>query len=145
VPPMSCNEGPRSRFPSEVHFNAMWQNLDAWVRRDVPPPHADPIEVANGKGVTDQYGNLVGGLRSTYLDVPTSAWFGSSTGASFCFIAGHEEPFDSATLNQLYPTKGDYVNKVVEDANKLVANRFLTPLDSLKLIEEATKFNFPAP
>lgn len=145
VPPMACNEGPRSRFPSEMHFNALWQNLDLWVQKDIPPPRAEPIQVANGAGVADQYGNLVGGLRSTYVDVPTSTWRGSSTGASFCFIAGHEVPFDNALLTQLYPTKSDYVSKVVESANKLVAERFLTPRDSLKLIDEATKFNFPAP
>ena len=145
VPPMSCNEGPRSRFPSGMLFNAMWDNLDQWVRRDVAPPHALPIRVVDGKPVTDQLGNVLDGLRSTYVDVPTSTWNGSSTGASFCFIAGHEVLFTNARLTQLYGTKADYLNKVVESANKLVAARFLTAKDSLELISEASKFNFPAP
>ncbi|WP_334188077.1 alpha/beta hydrolase domain-containing protein [Noviherbaspirillum sp.] len=145
VPPMACNEGPRSRFPSEIHFNAMWQNLDQWVQRGVAPPSAPPIQVVDGKPVTDAYGNVVGGLRSPFVDVPTSTWNGSSTGASFCFIAGHEIPFTSARLGQLYSSKGDYVNKVVDNAHKLVGDRFLTPRDSLQLIKEAASFNFPSP
>ena len=145
LPPMACNEGPRSRFPSGMQFNAIWQNLDLWVRKDIAPPHALPIRVAEGKGVNDSYGNVFEGLRSSYVDVPTSTWKGSSTGASFCFIAGHEIPFDNARLTQLYGNKGGYVQKVVESAGKLVADRFLTPRDSLEIIGEATRFNFPEP
>jgi Alpha/beta hydrolase domain len=85
VPPERCNEGPRSRFPSHIFFDAILANLDAWVRDGVPPPSADVISVFNSAPVVDQFGNVVGGLRSPYLDVPTSTWFGSATGASFCF------------------------------------------------------------
>jgi hypothetical protein len=137
VPPATCNEGPRSRFPSSIHFDAALRNLDLWVRRRVPPPHADPIAVVNGAPVLDQFGNVVGGLRSPFVDVPTSTWFGSSTGASFCFIAGHEVPFDQATLDRLYPTHRAYVRAVVKDVARLVARRFLTVPDGLKLIRAA--------
>ena len=84
-PPLSCNEGPRSRFPSNIFSDAVMRNLDSWVSEGIVPPHADPILVQNGAAVLDQFGNVVGGLRSPFVDVPTSTWFGSSTGASFCF------------------------------------------------------------
>jgi len=80
---------------------------------------------------------VVGGLRSPYLDVPTSTWFGSSTGASFCGIAGHEDRFDQATLDRLYPTRGAYVSAVVKDVLGLVAQRYITARDGLELIREA--------
>lgn len=140
VPPMSCNEGPRSRFPSSIHFNALFRNLDLWVRKDIPPPRASSIEVVDGQPVKDAFGNLVGGLRSPYVDVPTSTWNGSSTGASFCFIAGHEIPFSRERLNQLYPNHGDYVNKVIQSAQQLEAQRFLTPRDAHAIINEAAQF-----
>jgi hypothetical protein len=143
VPPMSCNEGPRSRFPSSIHFNALFQNLDLWVREDIPPPRANPIEVVNGQPVKDEFGNVLGGLRSPYVDVPTSTWNGSSTGASFCFIAGHEIPFDSARLSQLYPNHGKYVTKVGESARQLESERFLTPRDSQAIVREAAQFSVP--
>jgi hypothetical protein len=88
-------------------------------------------------------GNVTGGLRSPYVDVPTSTWSGSSTGVSFCFIAGHEVPFDQATLAELYPTHGAYVRAVARDELELVSDRFLTRADGLKLIREAARSDGP--
>jgi Alpha/beta hydrolase domain len=143
VPPASCNEGPRSRFPSSIHFDAAFRNLDLWVRDGLAPPHAAPIAVENGAPVLDEFGNVTGGLRSPYVDVPTSTWFGSSTGASFCFIAGHEQPFDQATLEELYPTHGAYVRAVMRDVRELVGDRFLTRADGQRLIRDAAESDVP--
>ncbi|MFL5862777.1 MAG: alpha/beta hydrolase domain-containing protein, partial [Solirubrobacteraceae bacterium] len=145
VPPGSCNEGPRSRFPSSIFFDAALRNLDWWVRFGVAPPHADPILVSGSPPapVLDAFGNVQGGLRSPYLDVPTSTWFGSSTGPSFCAIAGHEVPFSEARLAELYRNHGDYVRKVIRDTARLVAERFLTVRDGLRLIRQAARANIP--
>jgi hypothetical protein len=145
VPPMSCNEGPRSRFPSHIFFDAALRNLDGWVRHGIAPPHADPIKVMNNAPVLDRFGNVTGGLRSPYLDVPTSTWFGNSTGASFCSIAGHEVPFDSASLHELYRNHGRYVSAVARDTVRLVAGRFITSYDGADLISEAVRAAVPGP
>ena len=86
---------------------------------------------------------MVGGLRSPYLDVPTSTWFGSTAGGGFCFIAGHEEPLPEATLQTLYPTHGAYVRAVAEDTARLVAGRYITAYDGLDLIREAAQADIP--
>jgi hypothetical protein len=143
VPPQQCNEGPRSRFPSHIFFDAFLSNLDRWVRHGTPPPHGSPIVVQQGAPVQDEFGNVVGGLRSPYLDVPTSRWEGSSTGASFCFIAGHEVPFDQATLDRLYRSHGDYVAKVRRSAYRLAAQRFITFYDAKEIIREAMRADVP--
>ncbi len=143
VPPQQCNEGPRSRFPSSIFFDAVQANLDAWVRRGTPPPHGSPIVVQQGQPVKDEFGNVVGGLRSPYLDVPTSRWEGNSTGASFCRIAGHEVPFDQATLDRLYRSHADYVRKVARSAYSLVAQRFITRYDAQAIVEEARRADIP--
>jgi hypothetical protein len=143
VPPMNCGEFPRSRFPSRIFFDAMLRNLDLWVRYGIRPPHADPITVVNGAGVLDEFGNVEGGLRSPYLDVPTSTWFGSSPGGGFCGIAGHEVPFEAARLQQLYPTHGAYVRAVIKDTARLVAGRYTTGYDGLDLIREAAQADVP--
>ena len=143
VPPMACDDGPRSRFPSSIHFNAAFRNLDLWVRHGLRPPHASPIAVENGMPVLDAFGNVMGGLRSPYVDVPTSRWLGSSAGASFCFIAGHEVPFEKATLERLYPTHRAYVRAVIRNVLGLVADRFLTKADGLRLIREAVESDVP--
>jgi sugar lactone lactonase YvrE len=134
VPPMSCNEGPRSRFPNGPAFNAIFRNLDTWVRTGTPAPKAEQIKVENGKPVLDATGNVVGGVRSPFVDVPTSDWYGNSTGESFCRIAGHEVPFDAAKLHQLYPTGKAYEQAVKADVAKLVQERFLLKADGDELI-----------
>jgi Alpha/beta hydrolase domain len=143
APPMNCNEGPRSRFPSHIFFDAAFRNLDQWVRHGTRPPHASPIEVSNGEPVLDQYGNVRGGLRSPYLDVPTSTWYGNSTGASFCSIAGHEISFDPALLKKLYPTHGAYVHAVAKDTRQLIDSRIITAADGTTLITEAAHTDVP--
>jgi hypothetical protein len=139
VPPMSCNEGPRSRFPNGPAFNAIFHNLDLWIRHGTPPPKAEPVEVQDGKAKLDKFGNVIGGVRSPYVDVPTSTWYGASTGESFCRIAGHEVPFDEAKVRELYPSHKAYVEAVEADVNKLVRERFLIKQDGDEMIEAAEK------
>jgi hypothetical protein len=147
VPPMNCNEGPRSRFPSHIFFDAFLLNLERWVEKGVAPPHASPIVVVPGTPlpvpVLDAYGNVTGGLRSPYLDVPTSTWYASSTGSSFCFIAGHEVPFTEEQLQALYRNHGAYVGAVSKDVATLVHDRILTVYDGVSLIIEAVKADVP--
>ena len=140
---MDCKQGPRSRFPSSIAFDAAWRALDEWVRKGIPAPHADPIRVENGKPVLDEVGNVMGGVRSPFVDVPTATWFGSSTGTSFCFIAGHEVPFDSAHLKQLYPNHKAYEREVAADVTRLNKERWITRADSVELMEGAKRANVP--
>jgi hypothetical protein len=140
---MDCNEGPRSRFPSSLTFNAALRNLDLWVRKGVAPPHAEPITVIDGKPVLDSFGNVSGGVRSPLVDVPTSAWVGNSTGPSFCRIAGHEKPFDAALLKQWYPTHADYVGAVKKSVQALVDARFLVKEDGDELLAAAKNAAVP--
>lgn len=143
VPPMDCNEGPRSRFPSSLTFNAALRNLDLWVRKGLAPPHAEPITVVDGKPVVDAFGNVRGGVRSPFVDVPTSTWSGNSTGPSFCRIAGHEKPFDATRLKQLYPTHADYVRAVKKSVQSLVTAQFLVKEDGDELIAAAKSAGVP--
>ncbi len=135
VPPMACNEGPRSRFPNWPAFNAIYHNLVEWVGKGVPAPRAEQIQVEGGKPVLDKFGNVTGGVRSPFVDVPTSTWFGNSTGASFCRIAGHEVPFDAGKLQATYPNHAAYLKAVKEDVAKLVKTRFLIKEDGEALVK----------
>jgi hypothetical protein len=138
VPAFSCNEGPRSRFPTNVAFDAIMQNLEAWARTGVAPPRSTFINVnASNQPILDQFGNVQGGYRTPYLDVPTSTWYGNATGASFCFIAGYEVPFTAERLASLYPTKADYIAKVEASVDALVAQRFITEADGRYIKQEA--------
>ena len=136
---MACNEGPRSRFPNWPAFNAILRNLDTWVRTGTPAPHAEPILVVDGAPVLDRFGNVVGGIRSPFVEAPTSTWFGNSTGPSFCRIAGHEVPLTAGQLKVLYATPDDYVRAVTASASRLVVEGFLVKEDANDLIADAKR------
>lgn len=137
VPPMSCTEGPRSPFPNWPAFNAVLRNLIVWVHTGTPSPHGERILVVDGKPVLDRFGNVIGGIRSPFVEAPTSTWFGNSTGPSFCRIAGHEVPFDSARLKSLYPTADDYIRAVTASVSRLVLEGFIVKEDGDTLVAEA--------
>lgn len=143
VPPLSCNEGERSRFPNSLAFNAALAGLDGWVRLGIAPPRAELIQVVDGQPVLDVHGNVIGGLRSPMVDVPLSTWNGNSSGQSFCRIAGHEIPFSEEKIRALYGSHDNYVGAVTESVRQLVADKFLMAADGEKLIAEAKERPFP--
>ncbi|MHA7145365.1 alpha/beta hydrolase domain-containing protein [Arthrobacter sp. TmT3-37] len=143
VPPVSCNEGPRSRFPSSIFFNAALRNLDLWVRDGIAPPRAEPILVRDGAPVLDEFGNVQGGLRSPFLDAPTSTWYGTATGASFCFIAGYERPLPQNIIDGLYKNHGSYVKAVKNSVQALERQGFLTDYDARDLQQDAARSDIP--
>ncbi len=137
VPPQRCDQGPRSRFPSQVFFDASLRHLDRWVRDDVSPPRTDPIVVKYGQPVLDEQGNVRGGWRTPILDVPVSTWYGTATGASFCFIAGYEVPLDRSVLEELYDGEADFVDRFARDAQEKVDRGLLTERDAEDLVRKA--------
>ena len=143
VPPMNCNEGPRSRFPSRIFFDAMLRNLDLWVRYGIRPPTPPRSRWRTGAGVLDEFGNVVGGLRSPYLDVPTSTWFGNSTGASFCIIAGHEVPFDASALQTALPDPRRLRPRRGQGHGAARGRALHHRYDGLDLIREAAQADVP--
>ena len=110
-----------------------------WLRKGVAPPRAAPIEVADGTPVLDSHGNVKGGVRSPYVDVPTSTWYANATGESFCRIAGYEVPFAAERLTALYPAKAAYVTAVEASVADLVKQRFVTKEDGRELVEQAKR------
>ena len=142
-PPVNCTEGPRSRFPSRVPFNAVLENLQDWAEKGRTPPPGAVIEMNGNTGALDQYGNVKGGVRTPYLDVPTSTWRGNSTGPSFCRIAGHEVPFTPERLNGLYPSHAAYVRAVEASVKDLVKKRYITRADGQEIVREARAAKLP--
>jgi hypothetical protein len=143
MPPVTCGFGPRSPLPTGIFQDAALRNLDLWVRRNVPPPPGKLLDFVNGVQVLDTYGNAVGGVRSSYVDVPTAHWFVGSAGAGLCFLLGYVHPFDEAEMKPLYPDHGVYAGKVIADIFKLVVERYITLEDGLEIINHARQSGVP--
>jgi hypothetical protein len=133
-----------SRFPMYQFFDSTLARLDAWAARGVTPPPSVRIALgADGAQQLDGHGNQVGGVRSTYLDVPTARYFANSPkpggGGRSCLLDGAEEPFPAATLTALYGDHRGYVDKVDLRANALVREGWILPADARVLRREAAQ------
>ena len=143
MPPLTCGSGPRSPLSIGVFQSAAFANLDLWVRIGLPPPAGVLLDFENGAPVLDSFGNPTGGVRPSFLDVPTAQWFVGSSGPGLCFLLGHVDPFDEAQLGQLYPRHKVYVDKVIAATFRLIFQRLVTLEDGLEIIREARRSDVP--
>jgi hypothetical protein len=111
--PAPCNRPPHSRIPFHYAQNAGYAHLVTWIDEGVAPPTAprlawvDPITKAR-----DQHGNQLGGIQLPQHRVATALNDGNNSGGVFCNLRGAHIPFDTETLQALYPTHGTYVSAV---------------------------------
>lgn len=135
VPPTVATD-----FPYEYFFNAGAVNLKQW-RVGVVPPTAERFSYNGTTLVRDQFGNVVGGLRSPYVDVPIATYSLPLGGP--CPYIGTKTPLSQAQLDALYPSHGKYVAAVAKSKTKLAKQRFVLPRDAARIITEAARADVP--
>ena len=113
-------------------MNAAFEHLVTWVRDDVAPPTAEPLQVARMMPVLefarDEHGNILGGIRLAEHVVATAKNTGMNNGGSrFCFLYGSHEPFAQATLTSLYSSHDDYVRAVKTVVDENLADGYILP------------------
>jgi len=129
---------PVNSGPQHFVVNAALHALERWVRLGAPPPRAPRLEVAGEDFVLDEHGNVLGGIRTNYVDAPIAKLSGlGQTGGGFCFIFGTTDLFDEATLDMLYPDHAAYVAAVEEATDRAVRGRFVLPPDADLIVEQA--------
>lgn len=152
--PMSAeareNYGPDehpSQFPSRMMYRGAITNLLAWVQEGKPPPRAARIELdAAGKIVRDAHGNARGGVRTSYLDVPSARYIAVAPPRPGGFdrnFYGLEVPFPKAELLRLYPTHADYLAKTGAKLEALVREGWMLAADAEVLKREAEQAAAP--
>lgn len=137
-----CNLPPHSRVPFRDVMNAAFEHLVAWVGDDIPPPGADPLQVARMMPrlelARDEYGNVLGGIRLAAHVVATAKNTGMNNGSSrFCGLYGSHQPFDQATLDGLYGSHAQYVNAVKAVVEQNLADGYILPYAAERTIREA--------
>ncbi len=135
------------QYPSAMIYAAAITNLLAWVAKETPPPRAERLRLATDRGIVrDAYGNALGGVRSSYLDVPIAHYIAVAPPRAGGFdrnFYGLEVPLPKETLARLYPTHADYVAKVKSSVDALVKARWLLPADGEALKREAEAAAIP--
>ena len=102
--------------PMHLVAKAAFRSLDMWVRTGEPPPLASRLELTEGAPPEvrrDGDGIALGGLRTPPVDVPVDVLSGvpGSNPDILCILLGSTKPLPDARLAELYPSRGDYVQR----------------------------------
>ena len=139
----SCAAPSRSRIPDRYTLSAAIDGLDRWARGGRAPVTSPPISLAaDGTTVVrDARGNALGGIRLAPFAVPTALDTGANENApgagGLCFLNGTHVPFDTATLQALYPTPRSYLAQFTAAARQNVRDGFVLPEDAKEMLEQA--------
>lgn len=149
--PYDCVEPIDSLFPNRHIWDNALRNLIEWVHDGITPPRAPRIELAaDGRTIRrDQYGNALGGVRTTYLDVPLATYGAANTNApgtpasGRCDFYGFQVNFTHEQLARLYPTRGRYLLAVSRRLTRLVHDRWYLKRDAKEVRDEAARAAVP--
>lgn len=169
---------PISRYPLGSEMAVALDKLFAWVDKGVEPPHADRFfldfnpdnkpQLDRDKGslfALDEFGNVRGGIRNTYVDVPVKTFHvpdepaepripnphytisarradGADPDAQLCGLADFETALPKEELRKLYKSPKDYYNKVAQRYDALVKQGWALPVYRVMVLAEAAKVSF---
>ncbi len=145
--PFGCVH-PISGFAFNFFAQSTLARLVAWAEEDVTPPPSQHLSLnSDGTVKRDAHGNDVGGVRSSYLDVPTAAFVANEAGPDgqpFCNgenALGAQKPFSADKLTELYGNRKKYAKQVVRRVKELERDGWLLAADAEELRQEAAKFS----
>ncbi|MEQ8262415.1 alpha/beta hydrolase domain-containing protein [Pseudohaliea sp.] len=117
-------------------YMAALNALDNWVRTGEPAPEAGRMAVTDDQAdfQYDDVGNVVGGLRTPYVDAPAARLSGEiNAGLVGCRLSGTTTLFDAATMATRYVDRDGYVEAVAEATDAAVEAGYLLPEDAQRI------------
>jgi len=133
---------PVNSGPQHWIGKAALRALERWVGGGLAPARAPRLTVSANAGdpefVVDANGNVLGGIRTSYVDAPVATLSGlGQTGGSFCRIFGTTAPLDAATIRQRWSSNAEYVADVKNANDTAVRRGFLLKPDADLILEYA--------
>jgi hypothetical protein len=125
---------PVNAGPQHYVLNAALSCLDRWTRDGARPPAASRLRMREGQFVTDEAGNVLGGVRTPHVDVPVAMLSGlGNSGGPVAFLAGTTTPLGTDALRARYPTPAAYLEQFTEATARAVAAGFLLGADASEI------------
>ncbi|MEQ9462216.1 MAG: alpha/beta hydrolase domain-containing protein [Haliea sp.] len=127
---------PVNAGPMAWVFGAALRALDTWVRDGIAPPTGDLLTVddAGGAFLKDDLGNVLGGIRTPWVDAPVAILSGEGQeGDRLCFLFGTTVLFDAAQMASLYVDQAGYEAAVAAALDEAVASGFLLEDDAARI------------
>jgi len=126
---------PVTDFPWGAMVAMGLNHLVDWADKGIVPPRAAPLEFDNDTAndgsrlALDENGNVKGGVRNTYVDVPVAKYAvpNAPSNVLVCSIAGIQFGFDDDLLGALYKNKGAYISRVNKRLMELVREGWMLP------------------
>jgi len=115
--------------------------LNRWARGGEPPVNVPRLDRAGNEPefLLDEVGNVTGGLRTSYVEVPAAVLSGlGQEGNAFCFLFGTTALFDAATMAARYVNKAGYVAAVSRSVADGIDQGTLLAPDGERIIEAAS-------
>jgi hypothetical protein len=117
--------------------------LDRWVRDGSRPSVSPRLEIRDGVFVTDEVGNVRGGIRTPHVDVPVSVLSGlGNSGHPISFLCGSTAPLSRGELRVLYPSADDYLDRF-RAATQSAVDAGLVLVEDAQEIVGIAEFNSP--
>jgi hypothetical protein len=132
---LQCPE-PFNSGPMHYVFAAAVRALDAWVAEGTLPPVSPRLDLTDdlSEFLTDELGNVTGGIRTPFVDAPTAVLSGEGNSGGFCFLFGTTRLFPADQLASLYVDEAGYVAAVTASAQAAVEAGFLLQEDADAII-----------
>ena len=159
---------PLSTFPVQAYMPVALDHLLKWVDVGTVPPRAERILLDRDQSndgsmmALDKYGNPRGGIRTTYVDVPTAKYVirpaattpvipnasayiatrGQNAANQMCGLSTAQIAFPAAKLKELYKHKQAYVKAVETRLTALEKAGWSLPLYREMILDDAKKVSF---
>jgi hypothetical protein len=131
----ACDK-PINSGPYPWVYMAALNALEQWVRSGDAAAEASRMAVTDDQAdfQYDEVGNVIGGLRTPYVDAPAARLSGElNAGLVGCRLSGTTELFDAATMASRYVDRGGYVAAVAEATDAAVEAGHLLEEDALRI------------
>jgi hypothetical protein len=121
------NSGPQAHYVLQAAFDA----LDRWARSGAAPPVADRLGIDDGALAVDASGIARGGVRTPWVDAPTSVLSGLGQPGAMTDLFGTTRRFDAQTLRERFPGgRDEYVREFGEATRSACEAGFLLAADA---------------
>jgi len=159
---------PISRYPLAAYMSVALDHMWQWLDKGIVPPHGDRFYVDYNMDkdgsllALDEFGNVKGGIRTPYVDVPAAKFGVPNSGSEppiknphpfiaargeaaqnqLCGLANYQINMPPAQLKKLYKDKKTYVAKVMQRYDELVREGWALPVYRSVVLEDAAKVTF---
>jgi len=141
---------PVNRGQQGFVVEAALRNLAVWADGGDAPPKSPGLEtqVVDGKPafVTDENGNVLGGVRTPVVDAPVDLLTGLAPpdATLICLLFGQTQPLSADRLAALYSSRSAYEDEYAAATDAAIDAGFVLPEDRAKMISQAQPDRIPA-